>query len=597
MTAAAVATGVAAAAVGVAASVWVAASGDHRPFGVALGAAVALAFVLVGAVVAAARPHNHVGWVLFGGGMCWALGAGAVDLARHGIVDVPGSLHAVSFLAVGGSVVRGAGWWLTTVGVVMVFPDGHVAGPRWRRLPTALAVVIGASSLGALLADDANLLGLGSWRNPLALGALQPVAGLLSLASVALGAAVAVCCIVGLWERWGRGKALERRQILAFAFVAALPLIAAPIALGTGAGWVFSAAALPLPFVIGFVVLARDVYELRSAANRTLVWLALSTVVVLLYGLVIVGLGSRFNAQGAQWLPWLAAAVVAVAFAPLRDVLQRAVNRLTYGRWDQPYEVLAELGQRLEAATDTDLLLRDVVAELEGLGLEHVTILTTDDEVAAGGPVYPDATMVPLSAYGQPVGSLLFATPERSLRAGDRRLVDDLAGHLGAVLHGRALTRDLQRALELAVLAREEERRRLRRDLHDGLGPALAGHLLQLDVLAGKVAGEQPVVAEVAALQADLRATVLEVRRVVEGLRPPALDELGLVHALTQVLARLTDGTGVRLTVRAEPLPSCPRRSRWQRFASPRRRSPMWCVTPQRRSASSWSSTVRERCA
>ncbi len=440
----------------------------------------------------------------------------------------------------------------------MVFPDGHVAGERWRRLPQALALVIIASSLGVILADDANLLGLGDWRSPLAVSALQPIAGVFSLASVALGAGVAACCIAGLWQRWGRGQTLERQQILAFAVAAALPIAAAPVALVTGAGWVFSVAALPLPFVIGFVVLARDMYELRSAANRTLVWLTLSTVVVLLYALVIAGLGSRFNAQGAEWLPWLAAAVVAVAFAPLRDGLQRAVNRLTYGRWNQPYEVLAALGQRLEAATDVDLLLRDVVAELEGLGLRDVTIVTNDGEVVAGGPAVADSMTVPLAAYGQPVGSLLVATPETTLRAADRRLVDDLAGHLGAVLHGRALTRDLQRALELAVLAREEERRRLRRDLHDGLGPALAGHLLRLDVLAGKAGRVQPVDDDIAALQADLRATMLDVRRLVEGLRPPALDELGLVDALTQALSRLTDGTGVRLTVDAGPLPALP---------------------------------------
>ena len=140
----------------------------------------------------------------------------------------------------------------------MVFPDGHVAGERWRRLPQALALVIIASSLGVILADDANLLGLGDWRSPLAVSALQPIAGVFSLASVALGAGVAACCIAGLWQRWGRGQTLERQQILAFAVAAALPIAAAPVALVTGAGWVFSVAALPLPFVIGFVVLARE---------------------------------------------------------------------------------------------------------------------------------------------------------------------------------------------------------------------------------------------------------------------------------------------------------------------------------------------------
>ena len=89
MTVTAVATGVAAAVAGVAASVWVAAVGDHGMLDAALSAAVALAFVLVGAIVAAARPHNHVGWVMFSGGTCWAVGSGAVDLAHRGLVDAP----------------------------------------------------------------------------------------------------------------------------------------------------------------------------------------------------------------------------------------------------------------------------------------------------------------------------------------------------------------------------------------------------------------------------------------------------------------------------------------------------------------------------
>src|SRR5205823_10093734 len=132
------------------------------------------------------------------------------------------------------------------------------------------------------------------------------------------------------------------------------------------------------------------------------------------------------------------------------------------------------------------------------------------------------------------VGSLRYRPPVTPLRSRDRQLLDDIAGHLGGVLHAARLTAELQGARERLVLAREEERRRLRRDLHDGLGPAMAGHLLRLDVIAGQAAPGSPIAAGVDALRADLRTTVLEVRRVVEGLRPPALDELGLAGALAQ---------------------------------------------------------------
>jgi signal transduction histidine kinase len=98
----------------------------------------------------------------------------------------------------------------------------------------------------------------------------------------------------------------------------------------------------------------------------------------------------------------------------------------------------------------------------------------------------------------------------------------------------------------------------LRRDLHDGLGPAMAGHLLRLDVISGKLGGDSPAAADVDALRDELRATVLEVRRVVEGLRPPSLDELGLAAALAQATERLTAGASVSLDLRVDELPPLP---------------------------------------
>jgi signal transduction histidine kinase len=218
------------------------------------------------------------------------------------------------------------------------------------------------------------------------------------------------------------------------------------------------------------------------------------------------------------------------------------VNRLTYGRWTEPYELLAELGQRLEASSDVERLLTDVAAELTELGLRDVRISGAGGGAEAGSG---DRVVVPLCAYGASVGTLSYRAPETPLRPRDRRLLDDLAGHLGGVLHSRLLMHDLQEARERLVLGREEERRRLRRDLHDGLGPALAGHLLRLDVIARRLPPESGSARLVDTLRNELRDTVQDVRRLVEGLRPPALDELGLGGALRQAAIRLTLGTGV----------------------------------------------------
>jgi len=559
-TAAVIAAAVGLSLTGVAGSLWAAVQDHQSVASTALVASFMVAFAATGAVVAAARPGNGVGWLMLAGAAVSSLGNAGASLAHHGIVVDPGSLPGASAFAVAGQSCRSLGWYLLTLGVPAVFPDGRFLASRRRWLPILLGVVLVASVVGPITDKQADLTGLGSWQNPIApTGGWQFFQALAFILQAPLGLVVAVAIVGQLVRRWRQGGPLLRQQLQLFIGAAAIGILAVPVvfALGTAHGdWVFGAAAVPLPIAIGFAVLARDLYDLRTAANRTLVWVTLSALIVGLYALVIQGLGSRLDVHGAAWLAWVAAGVVAVAFAPLRDVLQRGINRLTFGRWDEPYDVLAALGQRLEASVDVDRLLADVVSELHGLGLGAVAVYDADGRVVAGDVATTDHLVAqPLAAFGRPVGTLRYQRPGQPLRQRDRRLLEDLAGHLGGVLHARHLTADLQRALERQVLAREEERRRLRRDLHDGLGPALAGHLLRLDLIASKVAHDPAAYAEVDRLRQELRGTVLEVRRVVEGLRPPALDELGLAGALSQVLQRLSAGSAVRVGLHVEELP------------------------------------------
>ena len=112
---------------------------------------------------------------------------------------------------------------------------------------------------------------------------------------------------------------------------------------------------------------------------------------------------------------------------------------------------------------------------------------------------------------------------------------------LGGALHARLLREDLQRARERLVLAREEERRRRRRDLHDGIGPALAGLTLKAETARALLPpGADGASRQLHDLGEEIHRTVVDVRRLVEGLRPPALDELGLAGACQQAVERLT---------------------------------------------------------
>jgi signal transduction histidine kinase len=164
-----------------------------------------------------------------------------------------------------------------------------------------------------------------------------------------------------------------------------------------------------------------------------------------------------------------------------------------------------------------------------------------------------------MTSYGVEVGTLAWA--RRPLRDADRELLVDLARQLGTLVHAVGLLDAVRASQERLVLAREEERRRLRRDLHDGLGPALAGLLLHVDtlrnLLRARLDADASGVADegLLALRAGIQGTVVDVRRIVEGLRPPALDELGLAEAVTQLADRLTAAGGLAALVRADALP------------------------------------------
>jgi signal transduction histidine kinase len=246
--------------------------------------------------------------------------------------------------------------------------------------------------------------------------------------------------------------------------------------------------------------------------------------------------------------------VVAVSFAPLRNGLQAGVNRIVYGQWSQATEVLAATGRRLSDAADVPALLQTLTDELAaGLALDSVSIRDANGRtLSACGSAMTTETL-PLTAYGDVVGELAWSG--RRLRDVDRRLVDDVARQLGGVVHSWRLVDELRVAQERLVVASEDERRRLRRDLHDGLGPALAGLTLQVDTVRNVLDAGGPADEHLLRLRTGIQATVVDVRRIVEGLRPPALDELGLAGAVEELARRLTAQNGCVIDVAAVPTP------------------------------------------
>jgi len=205
----------------------------------------------------------------------------------------------------------------------------------------------------------------------------------------------------------------------------------------------------------------------------------------------------------------------------------------------------------------------------EALKLPYAAIALADNgaaptRVAASvGKAVEEPLRLPLTYQGERVGELLVGprAPNEAFAPADGRLLEGLARQAGVAAHAVRLTTDLQRSRERLVAAREEERRRLRRNLHDGLGAQLAGLNVQAGVLR-RLIGLDPKAADelVVELRDELRGAIADIRRLVHDLRPPALDDLGLVASLHQLAERYgAEGERLRARVEApENLPHLP---------------------------------------
>ncbi|GHO57917.1 histidine kinase [Ktedonobacter robiniae] len=341
-----------------------------------------------------------------------------------------------------------------------------------------------------------------------------------------------------------------------------------------GGGSVYLALML-IPIFLGIAILRDQLFDIDLIINRTLVYGTLTACVVGFYVLVVGYLGALFRTSGNLLIELLATGLIAVLFQPLRNWLQRSVNRLLYGLRDEPYVVLARLGQRLETTLDTDAVLPTIVSTIkEALKLSYAAIEVKEGSVAmlvasAGSLSAREALRLPLVYQSEPVGTLLVAPRggDDTLTPADVRLLDDLAHQIGIAIHTvrltsdlQALTRDLQRSREHLVTAREEERRRLRRDLHDGLGPLLSAVMLKAG-LVRTLYQRDPATTDALLnqLEAEIELVITDIRRLVYNLRPPALDELGLSGAIREYAARLGgEAQALKVMVEIPTLPLLP---------------------------------------
>lgn len=311
----------------------------------------------------------------------------------------------------------------------------------------------------------------------------------------------------------------------------------------------------------------------NSLISAGLLGILLVTYIAAVY-VFVVALGTLpFGERPNDWRPldqqWylnlIAFILVALTIVPVSRWLYQRVNDLVYAQHDNPYALAAAINQQLQTMSNPQLtlpLVFEMIAttlHLPYARVEYLYLEAAEQAVFGTPPEHTPRRQFPIHYLDHQLGLLWTCdrAAHRPLTDSDRLILEDVAQQLGIALYVAQLTADLQSSRERLVISREEERRRIRNDLHDGLAPSLSSFQLQLSAIRTFLQ-QNPSEAEkmIAELSEDMRQATGEVRRLVYDLRPPMLDDLGLVAAIKHM--KLAD-SGLRIEVIApDPMPSLP---------------------------------------
>ncbi len=533
-----------------------------------------------GAVILSRRPGHAIGGILVGFGLLWAVDGALEAWYGLGITPpfgtlpddlLPGTGFAYWFVA------RAGAFLLVGLPLVLVlYPTGRLLAGGWRWLGVVTLAASAALPV-TLLVMPAAVLELGVPEPPVAdpdllslpipaeVGyPLMVVTRLVTLASV-----LPALALVLVRHRLAAG--LERRRLrwllwagIVCGFLAVISLLAPS---GLLASYALFAAVVATSVSVTIGICAPDRYDVDGLVADTVAWGAVGAIVIgldlALVALISRTVGDHLDQRDVTLVVLL---LTVLLYAPLRSLLWVRIRRRLLGRRGDRYQVVAGLAARLEASGSVADQLPALVASVADsfrVPYVGVEVFASDGGrlLAEHGRRPNQVNELPIAYSGQRVGRLIL--PVRGgLRAvltrADQALLMDVVRQAAIAVRLTRLTEELQASRERLVLAREDDRRRIRRDLHDGLGPALGGVGLRL-AAAEQAVDSDPSRAKdlIGASRTDLRDAVAEVRRLVHGLRPPALDDLGLLAAVEQQADRLR-ASGPVVAVEAEGLDGLP---------------------------------------
>jgi signal transduction histidine kinase len=535
----------------------------------AVSAAIALLAVgflpvpLAGLILARSAPRNAVGWIFLAAGASFATACACLVATRAALVDGDTAIPIVNGLALVGALAWVGGVPLVSTFGILLFPDGHLPTPRWRALGWASAAALCACALFA--GFGSKMLDYPDRDNPTALpGALVHLADACAVAIVLLGP-LSVAGALALRGRARReptpARATALRGLAICAVVVAVSYAAAivvTLAAPSQSEWVTvgeASAALAYALAAGAGIARHGVGDLRIVVGRGLLFATLSALAVGVYLAVAAAAGLAGDGVPAGMVSTVVAVLVVLA---VRGAVHQRLNRLVYGLRDEPGTALASLALHLDAAAALDDVLPAAARTVaDALRLPYVAVELEGVTLAAhGAPGRGAPEAIPLVFTGEVIGQLRLEArvAEGGFSAADRRALEPLARHIAVAAHAVWANRALQSSRARLLTAREEERRRLRSDLHDGLGPTLVGMALGIDAVARALPSTEVMQSErLDRLRVEAEDAVAEVRRLIYDLRPPALDHLGLAGAIHEQAQRL-GATVVELPEDVPPL-------------------------------------------
>jgi signal transduction histidine kinase len=540
-----------------------------------------LLFSTVGALIARRHPRNPIGWLFCLSALAFAVFPFGQEYAARGIGLSPGSLPLANW--VGYSTDTTFGLMIgPLVLVFFLYPDGRPLSRFFRVLAWVTTVTVPVSFLTDWL-DPHSITGnndrfpkLGfRIQNPVQLTHLKGLTGALQ-ASMTIALVLAIIAILGLILRLRRSSGVERQQLRWLAYTGAAVIFLVPFvilggALGNnvlgGIFWfgLFGVLCVGIPIASGIAILKYRLYDLDVVVKKTVVFGALLAFGTLVYLAVVVGIGAAIGKRGNAALTLAAAAIVAIAFQPLRNRARYLADRLVYGKRATPYEVLSEFSDRMVASYSPDDVLPRMAQLLgEGTGAQRAGVwlrVGSEARLAASWPPAdgdgssPATVAVeeldrlsngertfPVRDRGEVLGALsVTMPPAEPLTPTQEKLIGDLASQAGLVLRNVRLIEELRASRQRLVAAQDQERRRLERNIHDGAQQQLVAIGVQLGLAQRLAAKEAPTVAELLErLQTQTNDALSDLRDLARGIYPPLLADQGLAAALTAQARKTT---------------------------------------------------------